>query len=154
MDDNAIVHKGDVLFTVDKSRFSIALDRADAEVDAAKAALDRADTDFVRAERLLGSVASERQRDEARAIAAKADSDYRTALLAARLRLARSRTGGGEGAAQRHRREPLTPCRRLRRRGKARDGPDQHGFLPGGRLFRGNHTISCLPVAICGAPAN
>ncbi|NKL33217.1 efflux RND transporter periplasmic adaptor subunit [Rhizobium leguminosarum bv. viciae] len=80
VDDNAVVHKGDVLFTVDKSRFTIALDRANAEVDAAKAALDRADTDLVRAERLLGSVASERQRDEARAIAAKADSDYRSAL--------------------------------------------------------------------------
>ncbi|MEX2744627.1 efflux RND transporter periplasmic adaptor subunit [Rhizobium mongolense] len=81
VEDNAMVHKGDLLFTVDRSRFSIALGRADAEVSAAKAALERATTDLDRAEKLLGAVATERQRDEARAIAAKADSDYRSALL-------------------------------------------------------------------------
>jgi RND family efflux transporter MFP subunit len=80
VDDNAVVHKGDLLFTVDRSRFLIARDRATAEVDAAKAALDRASTDLVRAQRLLGTVASERQKDEAQATAAKADSDYRSAL--------------------------------------------------------------------------
>ncbi|WP_114712395.1 biotin/lipoyl-binding protein [Rhizobium grahamii] len=35
VEDNAIVHKGDILFTVDRARFKIARDRADAAVDAA-----------------------------------------------------------------------------------------------------------------------
>lgn len=81
VEDNAVVHKGDLLFTVDRRRFSIALGRADAAVSAAKAARERATIDFDRAERLLGTVATERQRDEARASAAKAESDYRSALL-------------------------------------------------------------------------
>jgi RND family efflux transporter MFP subunit len=81
VEDNAVVRKGDLLYTVDKARFSIALGRAEAAVSATKAALERATTDLDRAEKLLGAVATERQRDEARAIAAQADSDYRSALL-------------------------------------------------------------------------
>ncbi len=80
VDDNAVVRKGDVLFTVDRSRFTIALERADAAVDAAEATRDRTATDLVRTERLLGTATTEKQRDEARESAAKADADYRSAV--------------------------------------------------------------------------
>jgi len=51
--DGQIVKTGDLLFTIDKRPFQVALDRAKANLDAAQANLDFAQSDLQRAETLL-----------------------------------------------------------------------------------------------------
>jgi len=91
--DNATVKKGDLLFRIDRDRFAIALDRANAAVASSKAALDQAQRNLERYQRLSGVVVSEQQREEARTTEAKAEADYHAALAqhdAAALDLERS----------------------------------------------------------------
>ncbi|MFS8051664.1 HlyD family secretion protein [Rhizobium sp. BR 317] len=62
--DNQIVKKGDVLFRVDRDRFSIALAQADAALEGAKATLDQAQRESARQQR-LGDAASVQQKEQA-----------------------------------------------------------------------------------------
>jgi RND family efflux transporter MFP subunit len=90
--DNEVVKKGDVLFRVDRQRFAIALDQAEAAVAGSKAVLDQAHRDRQRRER-LGEFASEQQKEQAVSAEAEADANYRQALAnrdLARLNLERS----------------------------------------------------------------
>ncbi|MFC7399551.1 efflux RND transporter periplasmic adaptor subunit [Chelatococcus sp. GCM10030263] len=90
--DNEVVKKGDLLFRVDRQRFAIALDQAEAAVAGTKAVLDQAHRDRERRER-LGDFASEQQKEQAVSAEAQADANYRQALASrdlARLNLERS----------------------------------------------------------------
>ncbi|MDL2398375.1 efflux RND transporter periplasmic adaptor subunit [Rhizobium mayense] len=63
--DNQIVKKGDVLFRVDRDRFTIALAQADAALEGAKAALDQAHRENERQQR-LGAAGSAQQKEQAK----------------------------------------------------------------------------------------
>ena len=62
--DNQTVKKGDVLFRVDRDRFAIALEQADAALASSKAALDQAQRESARQAR-LGDAASLQQKEQA-----------------------------------------------------------------------------------------
>ncbi|MBB3565960.1 HlyD family secretion protein [Rhizobium sp. BK491] len=62
--DNQAVKKGDVLFRVDRDRFAIALEQADAALASSKAALDQAQRESARQAR-LGDAASLQQKEQA-----------------------------------------------------------------------------------------
>lgn len=78
--DNTTVKKGDLLFQIDRDRFAIAFDRADAAVSSSKATLEQAKRNLQRFERLTGVAVSEEQREEARTTEAKAEADYQAAV--------------------------------------------------------------------------
>jgi len=59
--DNAFVHKGDVLFTIDPVRFKLAIAQAQAQYDAAKEDLALKTADAKRRQGLTGVVSSEEQ---------------------------------------------------------------------------------------------
>jgi RND family efflux transporter MFP subunit len=66
--DGAIVHQGDVLFTIDPRPYQIAVDQARADVLRAQAEVQRSSTDYARAEELVKSAtATVRDRDQRRA---------------------------------------------------------------------------------------
>lgn len=90
--DNSTVHRGDVLFRVDRRRFEIALQQAEAAVAGHKAALDQAKRDVTRSED-LGSYASRQRVEQAGTAASQAEATYQQALAdldLARLNLSRS----------------------------------------------------------------
>lgn len=90
--DNQTVKKGDVLFRVDRARFQLALEQAQATEAARKAALDQANRDLQRYEK-LGGVVSQQQTEQARSAAAQAAANYREAQAltqVAQLNLQRS----------------------------------------------------------------
>ncbi|MFB2563532.1 efflux RND transporter periplasmic adaptor subunit [Rhizobium sp. IMFF44] len=62
--DNQAVKKGDVLFRVDRDRFAIALEQADAALASSKAALEQAQRESARQAR-LGDAASLQQKEQA-----------------------------------------------------------------------------------------
>jgi len=62
--DNQTVRKGDVLFRVDRDRFAIALEQADAALASSKAALEQAQRESARQAR-LGDAASLQQKEQA-----------------------------------------------------------------------------------------
>ncbi len=62
--DNQTVKKGDVLFRVDRDRFAIALEQADAALASSKAALEQAQRESARQAR-LGDAASLQQKEQA-----------------------------------------------------------------------------------------
>ncbi|AGB70912.1 MULTISPECIES: efflux RND transporter periplasmic adaptor subunit [Rhizobium] len=62
--DNQAVRKGDVLFRVDRDRFAIALEQADAALASSKAALEQAQRESARQAR-LGDAASLQQKEQA-----------------------------------------------------------------------------------------
>ncbi|MGN6778025.1 efflux RND transporter periplasmic adaptor subunit [Rhizobium sp.] len=62
--DNQTVTKGDVLFRVDRDRFAIALEQADAALASSKAALEQAQRESARQAR-LGDAASLQQKEQA-----------------------------------------------------------------------------------------
>jgi multidrug resistance efflux pump len=76
--DNQIVKKGDVLFRVDRDRFSIALQQADAALANSKAALDQARRDN-RRQQQLGAAASLQQKEQAETAEQQADAALRQA---------------------------------------------------------------------------
>jgi len=90
--DNAFVHKGDVLFTIDPARFKIALAQAQAQVDAAKEDLQLKLADAKRRQGLTGVVSTEEQdRYKSTATVATAQLDAAQAALdLAKLNLERS----------------------------------------------------------------
>lgn len=91
--DNQTVKKGDVLFRIDRQRFAIALEQAQAAVLGRQVTLDQAKRDFGRIERLGDSVVTVQQREQSRAAAAGAEAEYQQAVAArdlAQLNLDRS----------------------------------------------------------------
>jgi multidrug resistance efflux pump len=90
--DNEVVRKGDLLFRVDRERFRIALDQAEAALAGRAAALDQAKRDLDRYQQLQ-EVISRKSREEAQTALAQAEADHRKAVSdrdLARLNLDRS----------------------------------------------------------------
>lgn len=90
--DNEVVRKGDLLFRVDRERFRIALDQAEAALAGRAAALDQAKRDLDRYQQLQ-EVISRKSREEAQTALAQAEADHRKAASdrdLARLNLDRS----------------------------------------------------------------
>ncbi|MFG1365984.1 efflux RND transporter periplasmic adaptor subunit [Xanthobacter versatilis] len=92
--DNAAVKKGDVLFRVDRERFAIALEQAEAAVEGRAATLDQARRDLARYTQLRErQVVSPQNAEQAQTALTQADAAYRQAVSArnlARLNLERS----------------------------------------------------------------
>src|SRR4030095_15475912 len=75
--DNEQVRRGDVLFRIDRARYAIALEQADAVVDARRATLDNANADLKRYSALTTDVVVSRQRmDQVVATQATAKANY------------------------------------------------------------------------------
>lgn len=90
--DNSIVHKGDILFRVDRRRFEIALLQAEAVAAGRQAALDQAKRELIRSQN-LHDFASRQQVEQAQVAQQQADAAYRQALAdvaLARVNLERS----------------------------------------------------------------
>ncbi|QIB33965.1 efflux RND transporter periplasmic adaptor subunit [Ancylobacter pratisalsi] len=90
--DNQAVKKGDVLFRIDRARFAIALDQAEAVVAGREAALDQARRDRARYEKLK-DVVSEQKTEQMRMEEAEAEASLRQARAErdlARLNLERA----------------------------------------------------------------
>ncbi len=91
--DNQAVHKGDVLFRVDRARFELALQQCEANVANADAALQLARRNVERYRKLQGEGVSELKIDEVTTSAAQCEAASRRALAErdlARLNLERS----------------------------------------------------------------
>lgn len=90
--DNQTVKAGDVLFRVDKQRFQIAYEQAEAALQGAKARLDQARRESDRQIR-LGDAGSIQAKEQARATLDEAEASFRQAVASkdfARLNLDRS----------------------------------------------------------------
>jgi RND family efflux transporter MFP subunit len=90
--DNQAVKQGDVLFRIDRARFAIALEQAEAAVEGRKATLEQARRDRERYEQLK-DVVSQQKTEQARMQEAEAAMAHRQALAdrdLARLNLERS----------------------------------------------------------------
>lgn len=79
--DNARVHKGDPLFTIDKARFAIALASAEASVAARQSALDQARREVEREQRLI-DVVPRKDAEDALSARETAEAELRGALAA------------------------------------------------------------------------
>jgi len=92
--DNEQVQRGDVLFRIDRARYAIALEQAEAVVDARRAVLDNANADLKRYSSLTTDVVVSRQRmDQVVATQATAKANYDQAVAdrtLAKLNLERS----------------------------------------------------------------
>ncbi len=91
--DNQLVHKGDLLFTIDQKRYRLALDQASARLTASKATMIMRGQEFKRRAQLGGEVISNENRENSRAQADAAEALYREALAAcdvAKLNLQRT----------------------------------------------------------------
>ncbi|MFG1210489.1 efflux RND transporter periplasmic adaptor subunit [Xanthobacter flavus] len=92
--DNAPVKKGDVLFRVDRERFTLALKQAEAAVEGRAATLDQATRDFTRYAQLRErQVVSPQNAEQAQTTLTQADAAYQQAVSErdiARLNLERS----------------------------------------------------------------
>ncbi|MDB5987242.1 MAG: Fusaric acid resistance protein fusE [Nevskia sp.] len=91
--DNQLVHRDDLLLTIDPLRFQHALSEAEAAVAVRKASLDRSRSEAARRAKLDGVVVSSESRQASGYEAAGADAQYRQAqaqLEIARLNLERA----------------------------------------------------------------
>jgi multidrug resistance efflux pump len=90
--DNQVIHKGDLLFVVDRPRYAAALEQADANIAAARASLDLASREAKRDLALGDLVAAEtHEQNVAHVLTARAALDQaRAARDTARLNLART----------------------------------------------------------------
>ncbi|WP_434666759.1 HlyD family secretion protein [Paraburkholderia sp. A3BS-1L] len=91
--DNQLVHRGDVLFDIDRERFRLALEQSEAEVALRKSELDMRKQQAARRAQLDGSVISTEVREDSGAQARQAFASYQAALAArdvARLNMERS----------------------------------------------------------------
>jgi len=91
--DNATVHKGDPLFRLDRARFELALQQAEAVVESRAATLERARRDERRYDRLDEGIVSVQRRDQAHSEAAAAEGAWQEAIAQrdlARLNLERT----------------------------------------------------------------
>jgi RND family efflux transporter MFP subunit len=80
--DNQLVHKGDLLFTVDRDRYILALDQAKARLAARKAEMMMKAQEAERRARLESVVVSTENRENARSQADSAEALYQEALSA------------------------------------------------------------------------
>ena len=91
--DNQRVHRGDVIFRIDKARFTLAEQQAEAAVAGRKASLDQAERDLRRYRELSNTVVSQQKQEQVLSAALQARAAYSeagTELAVARLNLARS----------------------------------------------------------------
>jgi RND family efflux transporter MFP subunit len=91
--DNQIVRTGDVLFRIDRERFALALDQAEAVVAGRKAALDLATIDLGRYKQLSDNAVTKEKLDTAASTQQQAAASYQQALAdrnVAKLNLDRS----------------------------------------------------------------
>lgn len=77
--DNQIVHKGDVLFQIDRDRYVLALRQAVADIEGRKAALEAANKDLVRYKNLTNLSVSDQKVEQVIATAAQAQADLHRA---------------------------------------------------------------------------
>lgn len=92
--DKRIVHKGDLLFTVDLARYQLALDQANATAEKARAAWDQAQHSAARRAQLGQLAISQEARDTANLSASQAKAAYDVAQVAvnsAQLDVSRAR---------------------------------------------------------------
>ena len=78
--DNQLVHAGDVLFTIDKSRYEIAVQQATAILDSRRAKMDQAERDAKRYLGMKDESVSAIDRDQKESAAVVAEADYHQAL--------------------------------------------------------------------------
>ena len=91
--DNQPVHRGDVLFRIDRARFELALRQTDAVVAAKRASLDQANLDLKRYSALTTDAVSQQKQEQVRATQLVAQATYDQAVAdrdLARLNLDRS----------------------------------------------------------------
>jgi multidrug resistance efflux pump len=91
--DNTVVKRGQPLFRLDKARFALALQQAEAVVESRAASLERARRDERRYERLNEGIVSVQRQDQARSDAATAEGAWHEAIAmrdVARLNLDRT----------------------------------------------------------------
>jgi len=79
--DNQLVHKGDLLFTVDRERYALALSQAQARLAASKAQMVMKQQESERREELDGIVVSTENRESAKAQADSAAALYQEAVV-------------------------------------------------------------------------
>ncbi len=77
--DNQIVHKGDILFRIDRDRFLLALRQAEANVEGKTATLDAAQKDLVRYKTMTSIAVSEQKIEQVTATAAQTQADLHQA---------------------------------------------------------------------------
>ena len=80
--DNQLVHKGDLLFTVDRERYRLALEQAKARLAASKAVMTMREQESERRAHLEGVVVSTENRENARSQADSATATYQDAEVA------------------------------------------------------------------------
>ncbi|NHR05012.1 efflux RND transporter periplasmic adaptor subunit [Chromobacterium haemolyticum] len=80
--DNQLVHKGDVLFVVDRARYAAALTQAEAALDGQRTEKNRRGKEAARRDSLDSAVVSAENRETASFAAAAAGSQYQAALAA------------------------------------------------------------------------
>jgi multidrug resistance efflux pump len=80
--DNQLVRKGDLLFTVDRERYALALSQAKARLAASKAQMVMKEQEAERREQLEGIVVSTENRENARSQADSAEALYQEAAVA------------------------------------------------------------------------
>jgi len=91
--DNQKVHRGDVLFRIDRERFALALQTADAAVAGRKATLDQANSDLKRYSALTTDAVSQQKQEQILATQLQAKAAYDQAVTdraVAQLNLDRS----------------------------------------------------------------
>jgi RND family efflux transporter MFP subunit len=91
--DNEKVHRGDVIFRIDRARFALALEQADAAVAGRHATLDEANSDLKRYRALTTDAVSQQKQEQVLAAQLQAKAAYDQALAdqaVAKLNLERS----------------------------------------------------------------
>ncbi|MCP1752488.1 HlyD family secretion protein [Bradyrhizobium elkanii] len=91
--DNQPVHRGDILFRIDRARFALALKQADAAVAGHRATLDQADADLKRYSSLTTDAVSQQKQEQVLATQLQAKAAYDQAVAdraVAQLNLDRS----------------------------------------------------------------
>ncbi|WP_164634640.1 HlyD family secretion protein [Rhodopseudomonas sp. BR0G17] len=91
--DNQVVKKGDILFRIDRERFTLALRQAEAAVEGRVAALDAANKDLARYRNLSSDAVTEQKREQITATQAEAEAALHQAIAdrdLAKLNLDRS----------------------------------------------------------------
>jgi multidrug resistance efflux pump len=91
--DNQRVHRGDVIFRIDRARFALALQRADATVAGRRASLDEANADLKRYRALTTDAVSQQKQEQVLATQLQAQAAYDQAVAdraVAQLNLDRS----------------------------------------------------------------
>jgi multidrug resistance efflux pump len=78
--DNQKLRKGDVIFRIDRARFALALQQADAVVAKSQATLEEANREMARYQQLSSTAVSQQKQEQTTAAAKEAEAAYRQAL--------------------------------------------------------------------------